>query len=134
MIINFKENKILQGSIEGKLDIFKLSFLYFLHISLTIFQRKLRAHQASQFHIQLSLAIFVMLVLFVGGVEQASVYVPCVLVSLLLHYFSLASILWMGAEAALMFRKLVFVFKPITSTFVVVTSCICWRELENGKI
>ena len=37
-------------------------------------------------------------------------YEVCVTVSVLVHYFTLVSVMWMGAEALLMFQKLVIVF------------------------
>ena len=51
-------------------------------------------------------------------------------VSVLIHYFSLAAVMWMGAEAALMFHKLVFVFKKVTKKEMIVTAVVCWGELQ----
>ena len=49
--------------------------------------------------------------------------------SLLVHYFTLAAVMWMGAEALLMFQKLVIVFVRITTKFIIVISIICWSRL-----
>ena len=71
-----------------------------------------------------------MLLVFVSGVERAAgVYGGCVLVSVLIHYFSLAAVMWMGAEAVLMFHKLVLVFKSVTKKAIIITSITCWSEL-----
>ena len=47
-------------------------------------------------------------------------------VSILIHYFTLVAVMWMGAEAVLMFQKLVIVFGEITTKFFVTVSLICW--------
>ena len=49
--------------------------------------------------------------------------------SLLVHYFTLAAVMWMGAEALLMFQKLVIVFVRITTKYIVIMSIICWSKL-----
>ena len=69
-----------------------------------------------------------MLIVFVCGINQTNVYGGCVAVSVLIHYFTLVSVMWMGAEAVLMFRKLVIVFSQITTKFFVTVSLICWRK------
>ena len=88
--------------------------------------RKLRARDTSKYHIQLSVAIICMLVVFVAGVEQTAVVGGCIAVSVLLHYFTLASVLWMLAEALLMFQKVVLVFKRVTKRGIIITSISCW--------
>ena len=91
--------------------------------------RKLRLRDTSKYHIQLCIAIFCMLLAFVSGAENAAeVYGACVFVSVLIHYFSLAAVLWMGAEAVLMFHKLVLVFKRVTKKTIIITSVLCWSE------
>ena len=57
------------------------------------------------------------------------VYGGCIVVSILIHYFSLVSVMWMGAEALLMFQKLVIVFMRITKKFIIIISLICWCKL-----
>jgi len=49
-----------------------------------------------------------------------------VAVSALIHYFTLVAVMWMGAEAVLMFQKLVIVFFQITTKFLVAVSLVCW--------
>ena len=48
------------------------------------------------------------------------------LVSVLIHYFTLVAVMWMGAEAVLMFQKLVIVFIRITTRYIIAVSLVCW--------
>ena len=91
--------------------------------------RNLRKRDATKFHVQLSIAIFCMLLVFVTGIERTEVKAGCVTVSVLLHYFTLASVVWMGAEAWLMFQKVAIVFVQITSRYILILSTICWGRL-----
>ena len=95
--------------------------------------RKLRQKDTSKYHLQLSLAILFMLivsfVLVVLSAESvASLYGGCVTVSVLVHYFTLVAVMWMGAEALLMFQKLVIVFVQITTKFIIGISILCWSK------
>jgi hypothetical protein len=54
------------------------------------------------------------------------VFEGCVTVSVLIHYFTLVAVMWMGAEALLMFQKLVIVFVQITTRYIVIVSLVCW--------
>ena len=55
-------------------------------------------------------------------------YGGCVMVSILVHYFTLVAVMWMGAEALLMFQKLVIIFTRVTTRFMVYVSIICWSK------
>lgn len=55
-------------------------------------------------------------------------YGGCVLISGLVHYFTLVAVTWMGAEALLMFQKLVIIFVRITTKFIVGVSLVCWSK------
>ena len=68
-----------------------------------------------------------MLIIFVCGIDKTAVYGGCVAVSALIHYFTLVAVMFMGAEAALMFKKLVIsVFSSTSTKFFVAVSLICW--------
>ena len=69
-----------------------------------------------------------MLLVFVSGIDQTNVYGGCVTVSVLIHYFTLVAVMWMGAEAVLMFQKLVIIFVRITTRYIVAVSLVCWRK------
>ena len=60
-----------------------------------------------------------------------TIYGGCVSLSLLVHYFTLVAVMWMGAEALLMFQKLVIVFVQITTKFIVFVSIICWCKFTR---
>ena len=67
-----------------------------------------------------------MLIIFVCGIDKTAVYGGCVAVSALIHCFTLVSVMFMGAEAVLMFQKLVIVFASTSTKFFVAVSLICW--------
>ena len=67
-----------------------------------------------------------MLIVFVCGIDKTHVYGSCMLVSVLIHYFTLAAVMWMGAEAVFMFQKLVIVFSQTTTKYIVTVSLVCW--------
>ena len=90
--------------------------------------RKIRKRESVKFRLQLCLAIMCFLLAFVIGFERTEVYGVCVGASLLIQYFALVSILWMWAEAVLMFQKLVLVFMKVTKRYQVIMSLVCWRK------
>ena len=90
--------------------------------------RKIRSRDASKYHVQLSLALLGMLLVFVVGIDRTETFGGCVTVSVLIHYFTLVAVMWMGAEALLMFQQLVIVFVQITTRYIIIVSLVCWRE------
>ena len=69
-----------------------------------------------------------MLAVFVSGIDRVSVRAGCITVGALIHYFALVAWMWMGAEALLMFQKLVIVFTDITWKYLAGVSFICWSK------
>ncbi len=67
-----------------------------------------------------------MLVVYLIGVTRNENEIVCTLMSALLQYFVLSSMLWMVAQGVLMFRKLVLVFGIISKKFLVIVSLLCW--------
>ena len=65
------------------------------------------------------------------GIDRTKVFEGCVTVSVLIHYFTLVAVMWMGAEALLMFQKLVIVFVQITTRYIVIVSLVCWCKQET---
>lgn len=57
-------------------------------------------------------------------------YAGCMTVSVLVHYFTLVAMMWMGAGALLAFVKVAFVFYNTTSKFVVSISVSCWSKFH----
>ena len=67
--------------------------------------------------------------------DVVALYGGCVTVSILVHYFTLVAVMWMGAEALLMFQKLVIIFTRITTKFIISLSVVCWSMfIINYKI
>ena len=98
--------------------------------------RTLRLQDATKFHIQLCIAIFCMLLVFVIGIDRVppdNFYGGCVAVSGLIQYFTLVAVMWMGAEALLVFEKLVITFFHITNKRIIAASIICWSEYPNTR-
>ena len=91
----------------------------------------MRERDASKIHVQLCLALLLMAVIYIVGIERTENEVVCTIMSTLFHYLALAAVFWMGAEAILMFKKLVIVFGSITKTFHIVLSLICWGMLSS---
>ena len=72
----------------------------------------------------------VALVLIILSAERVdTLYGGCIMVSVLVHYFTLVAVMWMGAESLLMFQKVIIVFTQVTTRFVITVSIICWSEL-----
>ena len=65
--------------------------------------------------------------------EISPPYGGCVALSMAVHYFTLASVMWMGAEALLMFLKVVMVFKKITVKNIMMISVTCWCIRWNDR-
>ena len=102
--------------------------LYMILVLTLPLYRKFRKRDVTIFHVQLCIALFCMLIIFVCGINRTAIYGVCVAVSALIHYFTLVAVMFMGAEAVLMFQKLVLVFGSTSTKFFVSVSLICWRK------
>ncbi len=100
-------------------------FTYFIPV---LIYRKIRVKDASKFHLQLCIAILCMLLSFLIGVNRTELPVLCTFFSAIILYFTHASVFWMGAEALLMGKKLIFdIFGRVSMTkFTVFMSFIAW--------
>lgn len=70
-------------------------------------------------------------IVLLSGESIPALYGGCMLVSVLVHYFALTSVMWMGAEALLMFQKLVIVFVRTTPKYILILSVICWCKSSS---
>ena len=70
--------------------------------------------------------MFLMLLVFLVGIDRTENEIGCTFCSLLIQYFSMASVAWMGAEALLMFQKLIIVFGHITTKHIIIISVVAW--------
>ena len=83
----------------------------------------------TKFHVQLCISLMAMLVVFLIGVERTEYEVACTFMSCVILYFALSSVFWMGAEAIVMYKKLIIVFGSISIRFVIIISVLCWGKL-----
>ena len=97
----------------------------------SVLYRKLRQRDATKFQIQLCISLFFMLAVFVSGIDRTSVYGVCVTVSVLIHYLTLVTWMWMGALAVHMYQKLVIVFVHISTRYIIAVSFVCWRKFPD---
>ena len=67
-----------------------------------------------------------MLIVFVAGIDRTENRAGCITVGVLLHYLILVTWMWMGAEAVLLFQKLIIVFKQITTFQHLFISVLSW--------
>ena len=79
-----------------------------------------------KFHIQLCIALIALLVVFLVGIDRIENKVACTFMSCVILYFALSSAFWMGAEAVVMYKKLIVVSGSISTRFVIILSVICW--------
>ena len=97
------------------------------------YYRKIRSRDVAKVHFQLCVALLGMLVFFLIGIRRTENVILCTVMSLLIHYSTLASAMWMGAEAVLMFQKLIIIFGSITRRYFIVSSLICWCKFIRWK-
>ncbi|XP_038050907.1 uncharacterized protein LOC119724059 [Patiria miniata] len=88
--------------------------------------RSLRSKTPSRILISFSLSLLCLYLVFVAGIEQTSSRVGCIVVAVLMHYFTLTSVAWMGVEAAGMYLKLVRVFNSNVEHFMIKASVVAW--------
>ena len=114
----------------------KLHLIQIMSLLLHFPCRKLRKRDIGKFHIQRGISLLLMLIMSVILISLSvtefstdSIYGLCLLVSILVHYFTLVAVLWMGAEAVLIFTKVIIFFVTISSKFIWTVSIICWGKL-----
>ena len=98
--------------------------------------RKFRKGQIQIALLNLSIALIVVNLLVLLGVDRTSNHIGCIIVAALLHYFLLVSFAWMLIEAILQYYKFVKVFNVHVSRFVIKTVLPAWSEfirLYNKK-
>lgn len=85
----------------------------------------------TKFHIQLCISLIAMLVVFLVGIDRTENEIACTFMSCMILYFALSSVFWMGAEAVIMFKKLIIVFGTISIRFIVTISILCWGRYSR---
>lgn len=86
----------------------------------------MRVRDITKFHIQLCIALMAMLFVFLIGVDRTEDEVACTFMSCVILYFALTAVFWMGAEAVIMYKKLIIVFGSISLKFIIIVSATCW--------
>ena len=69
-----------------------------------------------------------MFLVFLVGVDRTENEHVCTAMSYLIHYFTMASVMWMFAEAVYMLKSFLIVFGKITSKFMLILSLSAWSE------
>ena len=69
-----------------------------------------------------------MFLVFLVGVDRTENEHVCVAMSYLIHYFTMASVMWMFAEALYMVKSFLIVFGKITTKFIIPLSLCAWSK------
>lgn len=93
--------------------------------------RKFREGNAQKTLFQISVAQLISWLLFLVGVEQTENPFVCVAVAAVLHYFLLATFMWMLMEAVLQYHAFVKVFGTHISYFMLKASLIAWGKFRS---
>ena len=91
--------------------------------------RSLRGKLPGRILICLSLSLLCLYTIFLIGIEQTATRAGCILVAVLIHYFTLASLAWMAVEATNLYMFLVKVMNLGLRHFLVKASLLAWGRL-----
>ncbi|XP_033116034.1 adhesion G-protein coupled receptor G6-like isoform X2 [Anneissia japonica] len=89
---------------------------------------RLRSQEPQRILINLSISLLCLYILFVIGIDKAGVISPrtCMAVGMLLHYFTLTTIVWTGVEAINLYLNLVKIFKSDIYMFLLKACIFAW--------
>ena len=102
-----------------------------------VLYRKLRRRRTTILRAQLCSSLLFLMLAYVGhiivdyrGTLPQDIVGPCATISTFTHYFTLTSLVWLGSEALLMFRKLVFGERlgELSNLYFVTASATSWRK------
>ncbi|KAI8494027.1 hypothetical protein Bbelb_283740 [Branchiostoma belcheri] len=79
--------------------------------------------------INLCVALLAILVIFLVGINRTASPIGCMVVATLLHYFLLASLMWMAVEAVNLYRAVVQVFDSVSGHFIIKAGAVAWAGL-----
>ncbi|XP_038077173.1 uncharacterized protein LOC119745021 [Patiria miniata] len=90
--------------------------------------RSLRSKTASRILIRFCCSLLLLYLVFLAGVEKtfSSSRAGCIAAAVLMHYFALTSVAWMGVEAASLYLKLVKKFNADVQHFMIKASLVAW--------
>ncbi|XP_038061128.1 adhesion G-protein coupled receptor G4-like [Patiria miniata] len=103
-------------------SIASLVFTIIIYLSI----KSLREKTPSCILICFSFSLLCLYLVFLVGIEQTSSRIGCIIVAVLMHYFTLSSMAWMGVEATNLYLKLVKVFNSNVEHFMVKASIAAW--------
>ena len=81
--------------------------------------------------ISFCVSLLLLYLVFVIGIDKTSPRHGCTVVSVLIHYFSLTSVSWMGVEATNMYILFVKVMGVHISKFLLKASLVAWGEFAK---
>lgn len=90
--------------------------------------RRLRQEIAARIMLQLCFALFVVVVLFLTGLERTNQPNVCVAIGIAIHYFTLVAFMWMFMEAVFMYHAFVIVWPPREDNDVLKCSLAAWGK------
>eukprot|EP00794_Sanderia_malayensis_P007942 gene7942-8797_t len=88
--------------------------------------RRLRREIAAKIMLQLCFAIFVVIVLFLTGLERTKEPIVCLAIGISLHYFTLVAFMWMFMEAVFMYHAFVIVWPPRENNDLLKCTLAAW--------
>ncbi|KAI8494540.1 hypothetical protein Bbelb_277660 [Branchiostoma belcheri] len=91
-------------------------------------RRTRTGHAKSQLLILINLcvALLATLIIFLAGINRTASPIGCKVVAALLHYFLLASLMWMAVEAVNVYRAVVHVFDYVSGNFIIKAGAVAW--------
>ena len=72
------------------------------------------------------MALMLLLIVFIAGAARTENLIGCRFVAVLLHYFVLATVMWMGVEGYNMYMSFVQVMATYQSKFMLKASAVAW--------
>ncbi|XP_055958759.1 adhesion G-protein coupled receptor G6 isoform X2 [Patella vulgata] len=90
--------------------------------------KKLRERRPQHIMFNLALAMLFSWIVFLAGTKQTGDHVGCIVVAVLLHYFILASFMWMLVEGILLYFMFVRVLGTYVSNFVLKAAILAWGK------
>ena len=94
----------------------------------------MRKNQPQRILISLCVALLGLYIVFLAGVDATGSRVGCIIVAVLLHYFTLASLMWMAVEAVNMYLLFVKVLNAYVSKFMIKASIVAWGKSVNLSV
>ncbi|XP_022103941.1 uncharacterized protein LOC110986402 [Acanthaster planci] len=88
--------------------------------------KKLRTKRPQQILVSFCFALAGLYLVFLVGIEATSPQAGCIIVAVLIHYFTLASIAWMAVEATNMYLLFVKILNANVSHFLIKASIAAW--------